>query len=96
MKTLIHTAYFEYGFEIEMKTDDIISATKPGPVDETIAAMLEEEFYSAQLDAIPADKIRSELSEYGAWDDDELKDDDQNRARILWIAAGNIKDEMSC
>ena len=39
------------------------------------------------------DAIRAELREYGAWDDEELADDEQNIRRILWIAAGNIRDE---
>lgn len=47
-----------------------------------------------QLDKIPADTIRAELSEYGAWDDDDLANDDDNLARIVWIAAGNIVDEL--
>ena len=33
------------------------------------------------------------LREYGAWDDDELADDEMNRIRIAWIAAGNIREE---
>ena len=41
----------------------------------------------------PDDKIREELSEYGAWEDDELQDVSKNRERILWIAAENAQDE---
>jgi len=39
------------------------------------------------------DAIRSELKETGAWDDDELEDDDANLERLLWISANNIKEE---
>lgn len=46
-----------------------------------------------QLAKIPADKIRAELKEYGAWDETELADDEANRLRIVWIAAGNISED---
>jgi len=40
----------------------------------------------------PAD-IAAELKDYGAWDETELADYDANIQRILWIAAGNIREE---
>jgi hypothetical protein len=45
-----------------------------------------------------ADKIRAELKDSGAWNDDELKDDEQNWRRIVWFAATNIaeEDEPDC
>ena len=46
-----------------------------------------------QLSAIGPEPIAQELKEYGAWDETELADDEANKARILWIAAGNIKEE---
>jgi len=36
--------------------------------------------------------LAAELREYGAWSAEELEDDAQNWQRILWIAAGNIRD----
>jgi hypothetical protein len=41
------------------------------------------------------EKVREELRETGAWDEDELADDAENWKRIVWIAAGNIADEES-
>jgi len=38
------------------------------------------------------DKIREELREYGAWDAEELADDEANFERLVWIAAGDISD----
>ena len=34
------------------------------------------------------DQIRTELREYGCWDDEELSDDEANRQRLLWIGCG--------
>jgi len=54
------------------------------------------EFWENQIDwenqTMNADAIRAELDEYGAWDENELKNDHENRLRILWIAAGNYHD----
>lgn len=36
--------------------------------------------------------IRKELKETGAWDEIELKDDEKNWRRILWITACNIEE----
>lgn len=41
------------------------------------------------------DAIRAELKEYGAWDAEELADDEANRRRIVWIAAHNIAEDDS-
>lgn len=44
--------------------------------------------------SIPAEALRDELAEYGAWDEEELKNDRENRERILWIAASDIREEL--
>ena len=41
---------------------------------------------------ISDDDLKDELSEYGAWDEGELNNRENNEERILWIAAGNIID----
>ena len=46
------------------------------------------------VDALDPEAIREELREYGAWDEDELADDEANRARLLWIASCNIHEEL--
>ena len=45
-----------------------------------------------ELDRIPADDLRAELKEYGAWSEEELADHEANLDRILWLACGNILD----
>ena len=40
-----------------------------------------------------SDALHAELSEHGAWDEEQLADDDANWARIVWIAACNIREE---
>ena len=80
-------------FSIEMTMRQAESASHPGNCDDDVAQLLEDRRIVRQLDKISAEKIRDELREYGAWDADELADDDANRERIVWIAAGDIVEE---
>ena len=43
-----------------------------------------------QLGKLDVGKLAEELKEYGAWDETELADHEQNLNRILWIACGDI------
>lgn len=45
------------------------------------------------LSFIDDEELIAELSEYGAWDTEELQDRDENEMRIIWLAAGNILEE---
>jgi len=87
-------AYFDR-FTLSMSLADACGASHPGPCDDDVAALIARPDIAAQLDAIAPDDIRAELREYGfvTWDGDELGDDTANRARIVWIAAGNIREE---
>lgn len=82
-------------FELQMTMAQAESASHQGRCDDDVAALLECRKIVRQLDKIGPDKIRSELKEYGAWDAEELADDAANRARIVWIAAGNIREEYA-
>lgn len=86
-------AYFER-FTLKITKEQALTGSHPGPCDEDIAELLKTPAIKRQLDKIPADKIRDELKEYGAWDEEELSNDEDNRARILWIACGDIRGEI--
>ena len=80
-------------FEIEMTLAQAKAASHRGRCDEDVAALLRHPKIKRQLRKIGSDKIREELAEYGAWNEEELADDTENRARIVWIAAGDIVEE---
>ena len=80
-------------FELAMTLGQALAASHQGQCDDDVKTLCAQPGMVRQLDAIGADKIRAELHEYGAWDEIELADDEQNRQRIAWIAAGNIKDD---
>lgn len=47
-----------------------------------------------QLMKVNPEILRAELREYGAWDEDELSDHETNLNRLLWLACGDIVEEM--
>lgn len=78
-------------FAIQMTKQQALSASHPGACDEDVKHLLTLSPIWRQLEKIPAEMIMAELKEYGAWDDIELLDIEQNKARIIWIAACNIR-----
>ncbi len=84
------TAYFER-FALEMPSEAVADCSHQGQCDDDVA-------HWARLITRPADitpeTLRAELKEYGAWDATELDDDQQNWHRIIWIAAGNLNEDM--
>ena len=43
-----------------------------------------------QLDQLKPEIVVHVLKDYGAWDDDDLSNHDDNLDRLLWIACGDI------
>lgn len=82
-------------FELQMTRNQAASASHQGQCDDDVAMLLTNRKITRQLDKIGPDAIRDELREYGAWDTIELSDNEQNRARIVWIAACNINEELN-
>lgn len=82
-------------FEIQMTREQAHTASHQGQCDADVAGLLTNNAIREQLDKIGPDAIRRELKDWGAWDETELSDDAANRARIVWIAAGNIIEEES-
>lgn len=92
MEHAIRTAYFER-FSLDMTLQDAKSASHMGRCDEDVAALVADPAISAQLDEIPAEDLSAELRMYAAWSDEELQDNEANRRRIVWLAAGDIVEE---
>jgi hypothetical protein len=82
-------------FDIKMTKNEAKSCSHSGRCDEDVYFLSQKPAIKKQIEKIAPELIRIELNEYGAWDEEELKDDIQNIQRILWIAAGNIHEEFS-
>ena len=77
-------------FDIQMTKAQAQSASHPGPCDADVEELIKVPEIRRQLAKLEPAKLAEELKEYGAWDDEELADNEQNKRRIIWIAAGNI------
>jgi hypothetical protein len=86
-------AYFDR-FTLTITKKQALQGSHQGPCDNDIAELLKVPSIRRQLNKIPLDDIANELKGYGAWDETELQDHEQNRARLLWIACGNVREEM--
>jgi hypothetical protein len=79
--------------EIAITLDDAASGAHQGACDDDIAELLKVPYIAEQLATIAPEKLRGALQEYGAWDDEQLADHDQNLARFLWLACGQIVED---
>jgi len=76
--------------ELYILPEDAETGYHQGRCDEDIADLRRVPYIAAQLDALDPEQMRRALREWGAWDTDDLADDDANRARLLWLACGDI------
>lgn len=73
--------------------DEARAVSAPGQCAAKVAGLLACDWVAAQVDAIGADEVRAHLGELGGWDTVELADDRANRARVLWVACGDLRDQ---
>jgi hypothetical protein len=87
------TAYMNYGMHVlNIEESDIDSLTCSGDCTEAAREAINSPYLREQLNTIPDEDLVRELSEYGAWDDDELQDREDNEMRLVWVLAGSIAD----
>lgn len=80
-------------FSISLALDDALSASHPGNCDQEVEDLRRLEYVADQLESIPDGDLFDELREYGAWNHIQLQDREENERRIVWIAAGNIREK---
>jgi hypothetical protein len=81
-------------FEIALTEDEARTGYHTGDCDCDVAELRKVPHIAAQLSQLdPADGY-AELDEYGCWDETELADHEASLDRILWIACGNVVDEL--
>jgi hypothetical protein len=79
--------------ELQMTKEQAESVSHSGQCDQDVLALSKVPEIKPQLDQIDPAVLAGELSEYGAWDKDELADHKQNIQRLLWLAGGDIVDD---
>lgn len=78
--------------EIAMTAEQAASVSHSGSCDADVRALSEVPEIAEQLAKINKALLARELSEYGAWDDEQLADHEQNLQRVLWSAGNDINE----
>jgi len=78
------------GIELNITKKQAASCSHSGSCDKDILILAGVPSIRRQLDRIKANSVVSFLSGYGAWDDEELADHEENKLRLLWLACGDI------
>lgn len=80
--------------EFRILGEAVNDIAQSGDNSEAVAYWVDEVRKQVETDNFPnrptQESIVKELSEYGAWDDEELSDHEQNWHRLLWCAANDI------
>jgi hypothetical protein len=80
--------------ELDISEDQAARGYHSGQCDQDIAALMHNPKIAAQLAALNPAIVAGVLKEYGAWDSAELSDHAANLERILWIACGDIVEDI--
>lgn len=89
--------------EIELTPQQAESVSNSGDNVKALLVLLRNARIKKQLDKYAPELIRTVLDEYTVWEDKdwkkeiesgELTIDDVNRIRLLWVAGGDISDEI--
>lgn len=83
-------ATFSYIHPITLSDEVVADCSRSGNVGDSIAHWVEQPEVKKEMDRLHNQQLKKELSEYGAWSDEELESHEENLKRILWIACGNI------
>ena len=80
--------------ELQITKEEAAKASHQGQCDDDVLALSRKPRIARQLKALDPKLVAQELGEYGAWDEEELADHAQNLRRLLWIACGDILEEI--
>lgn len=81
--------HFETGLTIRMRRDAAREISCPGrDASEYCEYWLSERDSGIDWDKLTDAEIREAVASAGAWTDEDLEDDHENKLRLLWLAAG--------
>lgn len=90
MKTLWNSS--NYGNDLKLTWSDAQSCSHSGNCEDDVKLLMTKPYVKKQLKKLDSVLLKKELSEFGAWDDDELNNHEDNLMRWVWISAGDITD----
>jgi hypothetical protein len=80
--------------ELNITKNQAAEVAHPGQCDADIERLMQNTNIRRQLQKICPKLLSEELLEYGAWNEDQIADHEENLNRILWIACGDILEEV--
>lgn len=78
-------------FEFKMPGQAVLDCHHQGACDEDVEYWLPKA--REWLKDVSDEDLNAALKEYGAWDEEEREDRDDNIRRLIWIAAGDIQED---
>ena len=80
-------------FVLHLPYGAVDECSGPGRKDEAVSYWTQKVFNLKANADITEEALRRELREYGAWEEAELRDHNENERRIVWIACCDLKEE---
>ena len=84
-----------YGNDLEITKEQARIGSHQGQCDNDLEYLMGLPKIKRQLNKLDKESLKKELSEYGAWDETELNNHDDNLMRWLWISCGDIADDLT-
>lgn len=78
-----------YDLKIDLPKECIDDCSASGPVDDAVAYWIKELKFDASKKG-----AKDYLKGFGAWDESELANHEDNLARLLWLICGDISDRQ--
>lgn len=79
-------------YEFQLRQSEVDSLPQSGAADDAVEALATNPEVRARMAHISPESLAAELKEYGAWDETELADHEQNIRRALWIGALDVRE----
>jgi hypothetical protein len=79
--------------ELQMTMEQAEMVPLSGDVEHGVCLLSKEKEIIDQLDKYTPKLIAECLSEYGCWNEEQLKDHKENILRLLWMAASDIQEK---
>jgi hypothetical protein len=79
---------------LQITKEEAQQGSHQGQCDDDVRGLSQKPRIAKQLKVVDAKQLRDELQGYGAWDEVELSDHEQNLQRLLWLACGQILDDL--
>ena len=87
-------AFLDY-LELDIPVSEVVACSAPGQdATEAVDAALRNQYLASQVANFDPEKLKDELRGYGAWDEKELEDHEENIRRLIWVASSQLRDEL--